>query len=258
MGDAEFQKKCLGKMGDVAKGGRTVLFVSHNMAAVANLCHRGLLLHTGALVEDGSTADIVVKYNGLLSSSGGGYVDLSEHPSRLRGCTPLVRAVCLRNDRGEVTDVFPCGEPFSISIEVAPRSPITGATCGIGADDVYGQRIFSVTMPLEGVSIPLVDQPTTVTCRLPGLALAPGAYSLSISFGDYHRPLEDALPNAVSLTISATDFFSTGRIPSSALGKILVRADWSWEHGGVASSFAVDKTLHTPSPAETPPPCPAR
>jgi lipopolysaccharide transport system ATP-binding protein len=253
VGDAEFQKKCLGKMGDVAKSGRTVLFVSHNMAAVANLCNRGLLLHKGELAADGPTADIVARYNGLLSSSTGGYVDLSEHPSRLPGSVPLVRAVCLRNGRGEATDVFPCGEAVAISIEVVPVEPIAGATCGIGVDDVYGQRIFSVTMPLEGVSIPRLDRPTTVTCRLPAIALAPGAYSLSISVGDHHRPLTDALPNAVSMTVSATDFYTTGRIPSATLGKILVRSDWSWEPGITAPPTSTEQ-----APSESPASCPAR
>src|SRR5437660_11203960 len=62
VGDAQFQKKCLGKMGEVARGGRTVLFVSHNMHAVASLCSRGLVLRQGALEFDGPAADAISRY----------------------------------------------------------------------------------------------------------------------------------------------------------------------------------------------------
>ncbi len=68
VGDAAFQKKCLGKMGDVAKEGRTVLFVSHNMAAVQNLCRRSLLLNDGQVVLDGSTDRVVMKYLSWIQS----------------------------------------------------------------------------------------------------------------------------------------------------------------------------------------------
>jgi len=62
VGDAQFQKKCLGKMQDIASAGRTVLFVSHNMAAVSRLCRRSLLLHNGCLIDDGNTSDIIISY----------------------------------------------------------------------------------------------------------------------------------------------------------------------------------------------------
>ena len=62
VGDQEFQKKCLGKMGEVAKDGRTVVLVSHNMAAIQNLCERVLLLQDGKLLRDGAPDDIIAKY----------------------------------------------------------------------------------------------------------------------------------------------------------------------------------------------------
>lgn len=65
VGDAEFQKKCLGKMEDVSKGGRTILFVSHNMAAVENLCKRGILLNQGKVLKDGPVEEVVAAYQNL-------------------------------------------------------------------------------------------------------------------------------------------------------------------------------------------------
>ena len=70
VGDAEFQKKCLGKMSDVAQTGRTVLFVSHNMTAITRLCERVILMQKGEVVSDGVATDVIAHY---LSSSIGAH-----------------------------------------------------------------------------------------------------------------------------------------------------------------------------------------
>lgn len=71
VGDAEFQKKCMGKMEDVSKSGRTILFVSHNMAAVENLCKRGILLNAGTIIADGDVRQVMKSYQGLFDRSAG-------------------------------------------------------------------------------------------------------------------------------------------------------------------------------------------
>ncbi len=71
VGDSEFQKKCIGKMQDVSSSGRTVLFVSHNMAAVQNLCGRGLFLHRGGILTDGPTDDVLGKYASFFQAQAG-------------------------------------------------------------------------------------------------------------------------------------------------------------------------------------------
>src|SRR6185436_19037308 len=98
VGDAAFQKKCLGKMSEVAHHGRTVLFVSHNMTAVNQLCPRAILLKRGSIARDGRTADVVAEY---LRSGGGGEVrwdDPSDAPGNERARLHAVRAV----SKGEV------------------------------------------------------------------------------------------------------------------------------------------------------------
>lgn len=71
VGDAAFQKKCLGKMKDVAGQGRTVLFVSHSMATIQSLCTRGVLMKDGKVVSQGSVQDVVEAYSGVISSTSG-------------------------------------------------------------------------------------------------------------------------------------------------------------------------------------------
>ena len=116
VGDAAFQRKCLNKMQDVGSQGRTVLFVSHNMAAVSRLCERGILLNEGKLVEDGPIQDVVKTY--MSSSSGTSaareWSDPSEAPgleiSRLRG----VRVV---SKNGQVSEVMDIREPIGLQME---------------------------------------------------------------------------------------------------------------------------------------------
>src|SRR5229473_5994284 len=91
VGDLTFQKKCLGKMSEVSRGGRTVLFVSHNMAAVENLCGRGVVLHQGKVQYDGSAKDAIQHYLSGFSQGGnyGHVVELSGVGTRRSAVAPL-------------------------------------------------------------------------------------------------------------------------------------------------------------------------
>src|SRR5213076_1953142 len=91
VGDAEFQKKCLGKMGEVARGGRTVLFVSHNMTAVQQLCNRAMLMRAGWIAVQGKTVEVIAAHIGEADGSSGGIFDLSEHTARSSQHRPIIR-----------------------------------------------------------------------------------------------------------------------------------------------------------------------
>ena len=95
VGDAEFQKKCLGKMGEVAKTGRTVLFVSHNMAAVSELCSRVMILQSGHVIADGPTTSIVSQYLADALSSGSGLFDVTVHHARPVHQRPIITQFAL-------------------------------------------------------------------------------------------------------------------------------------------------------------------
>ena len=85
VGDAAFQKKCLGKMGDVARQGRTVLFVSHNMAAVVSLCNRALLLESGQIAADGPAVEVAAVYQSESIGVESDQTDLSQMPHKGSG-----------------------------------------------------------------------------------------------------------------------------------------------------------------------------
>ena len=116
VGDAEFQKKCLGKMEDVAKGGRTVLFVSHNMAAVNRLCQRAVVIDSGRVTLDAPATEATAKY--LQSGSG----TIAEQCWNDVGTAPgddvaRLRAVRVLNSKGAVADTVDIRSPVTIEME---------------------------------------------------------------------------------------------------------------------------------------------
>jgi lipopolysaccharide transport system ATP-binding protein len=226
VGDASFQKKCLGRMKSISARGRTVLFVSHNIAAILSLCQRALLVHQGRVQTDGPVSAVVEDYVKTLASPDGGRLDLRNHPARGRGCLPLLVGIRLINSNGAITDTFGCGEALTIALDFQPVLPLEKPHFGVGFDDAMGQRIFSVATYLSTCQLPPINQPATVYCRIPELSVAPGTYTLSLSAGSAGRYLMDALQNVVALEVTPTDFFRNGRMPSPGLGQVLVRSHW--------------------------------
>jgi lipopolysaccharide transport system ATP-binding protein len=161
VGDVGFQRKCLGKMGDVAREGRTVLFVSHNMGAISNLCQRAMLLDGGRIVDSGPTESVVQSYvkraNAMLSSDG--YTDLTERSRQSavskkgRYRSPLATEasfdwVRTLNDLGDETGTFLEGEAITVEVGMALASPTEHlqVVCGVGTTDVHGD-LFTLASP---------------------------------------------------------------------------------------------------------------
>jgi len=116
VGDAEFQKKCLNKMEDVGKEGRTVLFVSHNMAAITRLCHRGILLSAGSVIADGEAQKIVSSYltSGLGTTAAREWPDRSDAPG---DDTVRLNAIRVIDRQGNVSEGVDIRKPVGIEME---------------------------------------------------------------------------------------------------------------------------------------------
>jgi lipopolysaccharide transport system ATP-binding protein len=115
VGDAAFQKKCLGKMGEVSKEGRTILFVSHNMAAVSALCTRGILLSKGHVVTDGSVNDVINQYMEMGAVNAA--VPLTERTDRRGSGRFRFTKVTFLNESGDVTAGGVSGKPLTILLD---------------------------------------------------------------------------------------------------------------------------------------------
>jgi lipopolysaccharide transport system ATP-binding protein len=183
VGDVRFQRKCLDKMQDVSQEGRTVLFVSHNMPAVARLCKRAILLHEGQVLQDAAAPRVVSAYLGFgLEATGA-----REWPNAERAPGDNVvklRAVRVRGEDGEVTDVVDVRKPVSIEIEYDVLQPGKRLSPAIICNNEEGVCVFSS----GGTSAQFIDSqdPHFVgtyasTCAVPGNLFAEGALTITVS-----------------------------------------------------------------------------
>jgi lipopolysaccharide transport system ATP-binding protein len=227
VGDAAFQKKCLGKMSDVAKHGRTILFVSHNTAALLNLCDRGLLLEKGSLVDDGPIEPVIQKYlKGLRAATP---EDLSSYTNRQGRGRVKFTSVHLEDASGNVIEHGVSGEALVVALdyESAEPRPLPNCRASVVFYDGLGQVLFNCQSELV-IRDPITLPPSgTIRCVIPRLPLSQNQYVLTL-FLEVNREIEDWIQNAIEVNVIDGDFYGTGRLyPDGWRGKgVLVPHQW--------------------------------
>jgi lipopolysaccharide transport system ATP-binding protein len=142
VGDAEFQKKCLGKMGDVAQQGRTVLFVSHNMSAILRLTQEAIVLNKGKMIMRGPTQEAVDFYLSSGQAQAGERTwDADEVPSSAAPFTPT--RLTVKDRSGKVVDTIRSTEPVTLEFEYRLGAPVTGLRVGIYLGTMRGEYVFT-------------------------------------------------------------------------------------------------------------------
>ena len=207
VGDAAFQKKCLGKMGDVAHEGRTVLFVSHNMAAISGLCERALLLENGQNSAEGAVHDVVSRYGTLLQGTRGG--DLSS--VRDRGGSGAVRMSGIRwvDVRGNELSVLQSGQALALEIAYSAGRPILNLSFLVGIYDLMSRRVLFLDS-LESGGLPqTLPAKGLVRCIIEKLPLPPGIYHANLA-ALVGGELADHITHAAEVQVIAGDFYGTG------------------------------------------------
>lgn len=178
VGDAEFQRKCMGKMGDVSKGeGRTILFVSHNMTAIRQLCTIGLLLENGIMKSWGNMDDVIGTYfkkdEGLEGHFTPGRFDSSEKV--------IVQEVKIRNQLGQVTEIFNVGDDLIIDVKLFAEEEFFHPTIAIGIKSKYGFITIANTMIDNIRTETLKKGENHVSVTFKNLPLLPQEYYLAIA-----------------------------------------------------------------------------
>ena len=220
VGDASFQKKCLGKMDDVSRSGRTVLFVSHNMAAVENLCSRGLLLEKGRLAHAGGVEDVVKRYLETVGSEGP--VDLTERTDRQGDGR-------LRFTR--VASDLKFGSPGEIVLNYSADRPLRNVEVSLGLFTIRGEGALFLGNALVGDELTELPQDGTIVCNFDKVPLLPGTYSVNV-FGMVNGVLADWIIDAGRIEVSEGDFFGTGKLQSSGYGPVAVAHSWGLRSAG--------------------------
>jgi lipopolysaccharide transport system ATP-binding protein len=225
VGDAEFQSKCLGKMDDVARSGRTVLFVSHNMAAVENLCHRAILLRSGNITHDGAPSTIIHAYRSHAAPGEHSLISLADRPAQSEGRKRLMTSVCLRDQHLNPASAFSPGENIVIDVQFEGLESPTSVVLGV----VLRSESDAPVMCLDNRIVPGFVLPTviegTVRCVISSVSLAPGHFSLDLYLGDRHASIDRAY-RAVAFEINEADFYGSGKLPQIR-GVILGNGSWS-------------------------------
>jgi len=189
VGDAEFQRKCLGKMGDVAQQGRTVLFVSHNMSAILRLTQETIVLEKGKLVLRAPSPEAVDYYlSAGHAKAGERFWDLDEAPAGATPFRPI--ALRLRDSRGQVVDTVRSAEPFTIEMEYSLTASVTGLRVGFYLNTTRGEAVFT-SFDTDDPS--LFESHTSrpaghyiSKCAIPADTLNQGRYSLGVNASSYH------------------------------------------------------------------------
>ena len=225
VGDAEFQKKAIGKMQDVSRGeGRTVLFVSHNMASIRALCHNGILLENGSIKYSGDIESVVLEYQ----KSNQQYIT-SQIADRLdrkgNGKLKLVD-LTFKNLKDEVIDGVAIGDTFKICVCLQNNGWTPGDAIqelSVGINDEYGQRIIVVNNQFLGkeIHVPEDGSPVHVDFIIKKCPLAMGSYSLAFYLSDKFNNIIDWIDNITTLYVEGGDFFGTGKINRQGLGRFI-------------------------------------
>jgi len=227
VGDAAFQKKCLGRMSDVAREGRTVLFVSHNLPSIENLCQRVVVVDGGRLVMQGDPVTCIAAYLGARTEPKPA-VDLAAVPRLDPRLVPVYTSLDLRDGGGSPVSAVGCGEPLEFHLTYAAEREIANAAFGIIVSNGMGMPLFFLQTRTQHGPWEKAPPRGRVVCRLDEVPLVPGEYLLTIGCMTGERQL-DLLEHVASFSVEPRDFFDSGHLPPPLNGPVLVRSEWDLE-----------------------------
>jgi len=211
VGDAQFRKRCLGKMSGMADGGRTILFVSHNMQAVVDLCSRAIWLQEGRLVESGPSDDIVREYLLTARSPSSGSGLLAERSDRRGNGAIRLTDVVITDAQGRRAASVMVGSTLRLVFSyIVPQGTATDVELWVTIrDEDSNRRLLSAWSPNLGQTFASIPDRGKLICEIPRFPLRPGRYSVAI--GVYvNRELADAFTQAIPLDVDAGSFYGCG------------------------------------------------
>ncbi len=232
VGDAAFQRKCLGRMGDVAREGRTILFVSHAMPAIENLCTRALLIDGGQVEYSGLTSDVVSHY---LNSTDYAHMHtpIDARLDRRGSGNVRISGFYLEDDEGRQMPIARSGQncTFCFSFERSEAANVSGVSVAFAVFDIQSRPLFRSSSESTNTSFAAVPRAGVFRCRVPSLPLIGGEYTIGFlvttdgGWADY-------LDDAAKFAVENGDFYGTGRVDDHS--PFLVR--YSWELGDATHS----------------------
>lgn len=225
VGDIEFQKKCLGKMDAVAREGRTVLIVSHNMSVIQSLSSRAILMRSGGLIADGKTSEVVRQYLKYLEK--GAESPFVDNPDRMCTGEVMLTAVNMLDEHGESVTSPMSGKPLSIKFDYENRSGAKKMDVIMTFFNHLGVAACNLSTRVMGVSVVLNEQGSFI-CKIPRLPLPFGDYRLAIALQVNGKNV-DLIPNVLTFGVSVSNFYKTGLSPDIQYSAALIDHEWIFD-----------------------------
>ena len=224
VGDVTFQKKCLGKMGDIADEGRTVLFVSHNMGALRALCEKGLLIEQGQIDYNGDVKSAIDQYFKRLESYS--YQKLSERKDRRGSGTSRFTKIRVGDKSGRSLSTFRSGQSLQVILDYESNHSLklSSVKAAISIDhNLYGEILYCDSLTTG--DLPDGISPNGVLrFNVDSLPLIPGSYSMSV-FLKVGSQIVDWITGAATFSVVEDDFYGTGKLPPRGL---FLLPSYSW------------------------------
>jgi lipopolysaccharide transport system ATP-binding protein len=232
VGDAQFQKKCLGKMEDVGKEGRTVIFVSHQMAAVEKLCKKGVVLQHGQLQYVGSQTGAIAQY---LTASSDHLVSLRDRKNRQGSGEIRIVAIDIKDIQGNKLDTVQSGQTIEFHLHFEKKANFNSdrVIASVSAKTQLEVPVFLQHNRLTRNEFGTLPDKGTFVCRVHRLPLPSSTYQLECSLMLDGKFL-DYVSDAFSLSVVDGDFYHSGEVPPASHGLCLVDADWRVESASLA------------------------
>ncbi|QDT60907.1 Teichoic acids export ATP-binding protein TagH [Stieleria bergensis] len=219
VGDLEFQKKCLGKMKRVSRSGRTVLFVSHNIPMIEQLCTRGIALKNGGISAVGTVPEALADYCVSSVSSRYSTESFNETSDQIRG-------IDLRDALGNSVSSIQCGDSLKIIVDYRLNSIVEKHQCCIEVNDSLDRKLFTIGSFLSG-EVNRGESCSKVVGTLPSVDLAPGTYTMKVRIGTLARNVgECTVADHISFEVKTADYYGGLRAPDSFRGPMLARSSW--------------------------------
>lgn len=233
VGDVAFQAKCLGKMSEVARGGRTVLFVSHNMAAVNALCDRVVWIEKGHVIQIGPSVEVTEACTRFLKEAKGGEQRVGyKIDMRLLSDANAAFAVtdCRLTNPSNPGLGSRTGEPLVVSVDYHATDDFISPAFMIRIRDMYGQELIRLaTMPISGFKIDSLHPRGTIDLQIDRLPLVASHYLLDVLFVRSGMGAIATYENLVEFDVEPFDYYRSGVALDRSKGLLVV--DHSWSHG---------------------------
>ena len=200
VGDAAFQKKCLGKMSETAKSGRTVLFVSHNMHTIQDLCNRTILLEDGEIVKDGDTSEVIKHYlQPQMIKQGERSLRTSDLSRKSPGALRATNIRMLDKDMNVAT-TFEINDSITIEVEIENVVP-NGFVASILVTNQQGALIYHIRSQDSDIITTNLKSIIKVQMTIPKLSIIQGRYFVDVWIGNHLDQLEDHVESAISFEV---------------------------------------------------------